>query len=128
MAVPTITFDGNAIFGAAVTRTREGPRGEHLLQMSRIDPFDPTSVAPGPIELDVHVEGRMHAASRASLVESIEAVHALLTHPPTPGTLDDGQGREWEGMSFVRFEALGPIDVGRKASVEFAALFRRFAV
>lgn len=121
-----ITFDSTPIFGPGPMRTHEGERGSQVLIKARVSAFDPGSQAIGPLEVNVHVRGRLVADSDSSLHAAIDAVHTLLTHPPTAATLADGRSRSWSDMSFTSFTVADRIDRGRETSVSFEARFVRF--
>jgi hypothetical protein len=122
----SVTFDGNAIFGSGPMRVHEGARGSQILVQSRLSPFDAGTQSIGELELNVLVRGRLAASDDAALWTAINAVHALLTEPPTTATLTDARGRSWSDMSFINFTVTDRIDRGREASVGFEATFVRF--
>jgi hypothetical protein len=120
------TFDGLGLFNSGPHRFSVEPAGASILVNARVDPFVPGSVAVGPLEEGVLVRGRLTAPSEPALWALRAALAARLTHPPAQGTLIDHHGRQWAGMSFVRFEAADRTDRGRVWSLAYTARFVRF--
>ena len=84
----------------------------------------PGSSAFGELELRVTVVGRLVGSSASSVWSDYGNIlgHADLDEV---GTLDDGEGREWEMMRLLTVEADGPIDIGREVSLGYRAVFGR---
>jgi hypothetical protein len=115
------------LFGSGPHRFVLGPLGEYVLTLARIDPFQAGSQAIGPLEETVVVRGRLVALTEEGVWALVDAIHAELTDPPTVATLVDEHEREWEGMSFIRFEAAEPTQRGRAWSLGYEAVFIRLA-
>lgn len=122
------SYNGSDLFGSGPHRFVLGPLGEYVLRMARVDPFQAGSQAVGPLEETVTVRGRLVALTEEGLWGLVDAIHAELTDPPTVATLVDEHGREWEGMSFIRFEAAEPTQRGRERSLGYEAGFIRLAL
>lgn len=120
------SFNAQNIFGSGPHRFRVLAEGEAILMNSRLNPLQAGSIAIGPLELMVTVTGRLIAPTGTALWTLRDAVTALLTDPPTSGTLVDPHGRSWTDMSFVRFETGTQTDRGRVVSIGYTATFVRF--
>lgn len=120
-------FKGKALFASGPHRFAMGRQGEVVATDFALGAPGPGTYALGLAELDVVVTGRLVAASEVALWVLRDAVTAELIHPPTAGTLEDGHGRAWTGMSFWRYEE-GEVERGRVWSVGYTASFRKFAV
>lgn len=121
-------FDGINLFGIGPRRFAEGPRGAHVVPRAVIDPFDPSHVVSGVIELEVRVEGTLTALSESALDEQTDLITGALEDPPRIGVLLDGLGHEWTDMSFTRFERAGPAQRERLVTQAYRMEFRRFSV
>jgi hypothetical protein len=122
------SFKGQDIFGSGPHRFSAAPRGQLLISALSQNQFDPSSIPLGLLEEEVRVRGRLVGTSQAQLRQRIDAVNALLEHPPTPGVLIDEHGKQYAGMSFVRFEEEDRTDRGRVCSLAYEAVFRRLIV
>lgn len=123
-----VQLDGNAVFGSGPSRVMEGPRGEYVLVKARVSPFDAGSEAIGPLEVRLIVTGRLVESNVTDLNITVQSINDLLVHPPTTYLVVDALGREWTDMAFVLFEATGPVEIGRQASMAYRAEFLRFLV
>lgn len=116
-------YKGVDLFGSGPHRFAEGWRGEVLMSELFQTPPNSGSRYVGPAETSVVVRGRLVANTDAELWEQVAAVHAYLVHPPEPGLLEDGRGRQWPDMSFVRFAVADRVDRGRVCSLGYVARF-----
>lgn len=123
-----VMLDGNAVFGSGPSRVMEGPRGEYVLTKARVSPFQAGSEAIGPLEVRVIVTGRLVAGVASDFNLLVQSILDLLTDPPNVYNVSDALGREWADMSFVLFEATGPVQSGREVSMTYRAEFLRFLV
>lgn len=120
------SFKGIDLFGSGPNRFSVEALGTYVLRLARIDPFAAGSAPIGPLEEAVVVRGRLVAQDEAGLWALRDAIVAQLTDPPQEGKLEDGHGREWEGMSFVLFDPGDRTDRGRVVSLGYTARFIRF--
>jgi hypothetical protein len=120
------SFKSIDLFGSGPHRFAVGKQGEDVVPNFTLGAGGSGSTAVGPIELDVIVSGRLVAASESALWTLRDAVTAQLADPPVPGTLTDGHGRTWTGMSFITYQEGDRTDRGRVVSIEYRAVFRRF--
>ena len=114
------------LFTSGPHRFAERRQGQVALPGPAQDPPTPGSTPLGLGELDVVVTGRLIAADDEALWLLRDAITALITDPPTPATLEDHQGRQWDDMSFLSFTPADRTDRGRVASLAYTAIFRRF--
>lgn len=122
------SFKGIDVFGSGPHRFSAGPRGQLLISALSQNQYDPSTFPLGLIEEEVRVRGRLVGATQAQLRQRVDGAVAMLVNPPEPGTLIDGHGRAYAGMSFVRFEEHDRTDRGREFSVSYEAVFRRLIV
>ena len=120
------SFTGEDLFGSGPHRFGMGRQGSFVLTDAQGASPGPNSYPSGVQELDIVVKGRLVAASEAALWAVRDEVTAMLIDPPTSGTLIDGAGRTWTGMSFIRYEEDEVVDRGRVWSVAYVATFRKF--
>lgn len=120
------TFMGIGLFNSGPHRFSLGAQGEYVLVNARINPTQAGSTPIGPLELTVHVQGRLQAGSESALWALRDAVTAQLTDPVQTGTLVDHGGRAWGMMSFVGYVENDRTDRGRVWSIGYAATFVRF--
>lgn len=119
-------YKGVDLFGSGPHRFAQSRQGQLVVPDFQVDLPGPGSYPYGLIELDVIVTGRLVASSDAALWVLRDAVVAQLQEVPTPGTLVDGHGHAWEGVSFIRYEEDDRVDRGRVVSIGYVATFRRF--
>ena len=117
------------LFGSGPHRFKIRPQGVFVATNTDIN-ATPTagSTALGQIELEIHVVGRLVAASASALWTLRDAITAELVYPTpagTAGSLVDLGGRTWTGMKFITFEPLGFTDRGRLATLGYRAVFRK---
>ena len=123
------SFEGLNLFGSGPARFRQMAQGSVVVANYVIGATPANgSTAQGPIELDVVVRGRLVAGNEGALWELRDAITAVLTDPPTTGSLFDDAGRKWEDMSLVRYVEGDRVDRGRMVSVGYEAVFRKFAM
>lgn len=115
------------LFGSGPHRFTEGPLGEYVLRLARLDPLQAGSQPVGPLEETVTVRGRLTGDTDDDLWNLIDTIRAELTDPPAVARLVDQHGHEWEDMSFVRFEPTEPMQRGRQCSLAYEAEFVRLA-
>ncbi len=124
------SFKGLDLFGSGAHRFVMGRQGLYAVPLSVVggDPTQAGSSWFGDLELEIHVRGRLVAASESALWALRDAVttQADSSNTPVPGTLVDAHGRSWASMSLYRYEEDGAVDRGRVWSVGYAARFRRF--
>ncbi len=121
------SFKSKNLFGSGPHRFSLARQGQLAPLNISLGIFDANSSPLGLVELEVHVAGRLVAATESALWTLRDAVTAELLHPPTPGTLIDLHARTWTGMSFISWAEQGPPDRGRAWSLPYEAIFRRFA-
>ncbi|MEM7629993.1 MAG: hypothetical protein AAF995_01735 [Planctomycetota bacterium] len=124
-------FRGNDLFGSGPHRFIAGERALVVIPLwvaSGVG-FDDGegSVALGNREVTVTVQGVLVASSESALRTLREDVEAETVYGvgPLRGTLEDNHGREWAGMSLVRYQETGAVRRGRRWSVGYEALFRQ---
>jgi len=123
----TSSFNGQDLFGSGPHRFHVLPQGAFVVPNSALAGIpEPGSTALGTLELEVHVMGRLVADDEDGLWLLRDAITAQLTFPPTNATLEDLHGRQWTDMSFITFEPGEATDRGRKTSLLYVAVFRRF--
>ena len=79
----------------------------------------------GLVQLSITVRGRLIAQDESGLWALRDALSAELTASASPATLEDGIGHSWTSMWMVRYEEIGPVDIGREWSIGYEAVFRR---
>ncbi|MDX2118740.1 MAG: hypothetical protein SFY96_11205 [Planctomycetota bacterium] len=121
------SFKSKNLFGSGPHEFAIAKQGQVVVSNLTLGGTDPSSTPIGPREIDITVSGRLVAASESALWTLRDALTAELLTPPTAGTLADGRGRSWSGMSFIAYEESGSSRVGRVWSVGYVATFRRFA-
>lgn len=114
------------LFGSGPHRFAVLPVGLYVLPFRVFDPTLPGSASYGNLELEVHVTGRLVAASDAALWTLRDAIAAQAVHPATAGTLIDQHGRSWTSMTLREFEHGDRTDRGRVVSIAYVAKFRKF--
>lgn len=119
------SFKSLNLFGSGPHRFRTGPRGQLVTQDFFVGGSGGGSTAQGLIDHDVIVAGRLVATSESGLWTLRDAILAQLEATPTPGTLVDGHGRSWTGMSFVGYTEADRTDRGRVTSIAYTALFKK---
>ncbi len=124
------SFKGLDLFGSGAHRFALGRQGLYAVPLSVVGGNATLAGSSwfGDLELEVHVRGRLVAASESALWTLRDAVSAqsASTVSPIPGVLIDLHGRTWASMSFYRYEEEDHIDRGRVWSVGYLARFRRF--
>ncbi len=124
------SFKGADLFGSGPHRFVMAPQGMRAVSLAAIadDATVEGSAWFGDLELEVHVRGRLVAASETALwaLRDAVAAEADSDNTPVPGTLVDLHGREWDSMSMYRYEESGAADRGRVWSVGYVCRFRRF--
>lgn len=120
------TFNGLAIFDSGPHRFASGAAGQLVVPYLRLGIVAPGSAPLGPLEVQVTVAGRLVADKDSDLWALRADIEALLTTPPTVGTLIDNHGHEWENMAFVRFQPADRTDRARSVSLAYTATFLRF--
>ncbi len=121
------SFNSLDLFSSGPHRFAERRQGQVPLP----GPTQPTPV-PGstPLglgELDVVITGRLIAAGEAALWSLRDAITAQLVDPPSPATLEDHHGHQWEDMSFLEFKPADRTDrSSTQVSLAYTATFRRF--
>ncbi len=123
------SFKTKDLFGSGPHRFKLMPGGGFVATNTDIN-ATPTagSTALGQVELEIHVVGRLVAASESALWTLRDAVTAELVYPTpaaTAGSLVDLDGRTWTGMKFISFEPLGCTDRGRQVTLRYRAVFRK---
>lgn len=119
------TFKSLALF-AGPHRFAVARQGHLVLSDLALGGFGPNTYPLGLVELEIIVSGRLVASSESSLRTLRDAMSAELLDPPTPGTLVDAHGHEWDDMSFHSYQEGDRTDRGRTHSVSYEARFRRF--
>jgi len=119
-------FNSLSLFSSGPHRFAERRHGQVPLPGPLQDPPIPGSTPLGLGELDVVITGRLIAANDAALWTLRDAITAQLTDPPTPATLEDHHGHQWEDMSFLDFKPADRTDRGTQISLAYSATFRRF--
>lgn len=124
------SFKGLDLFGSGAHRFVMSRQGLYAVPLSVVggNPAQAGSAWFGDLEPEVHVLGRLVAASESALWTLRDAITAQSdsANTPVPGTLVDAHGRSWASMSLYRYEEIGPVDRGRVWSVGYTARFRRF--
>ncbi len=124
------SFKGEDLFGSGPHRFAMAGQGMRAISLAAVaeDVTAEGSAWFGDLELEVHVRGRLVAASESALWDLRDAVSAETDtdNTPVPGTLIDPHGREWASMSMYRYEEAGGVDRGRVWSVGYLCRFRRF--
>ncbi len=124
------SFKGLDLFGSGAHRFMMARQGLYAVPLSVVggDPTQAGSNWFGDLELEIHVRGRLVAASEPALWTLRDAITAQAesSSTPVPGTLIDGHGRAWVSMSLYRYEEEGAVDRGRVWSVGYTARLRRF--
>lgn len=123
-----ISFNDIELFSSGPHRLSFGPVGELVVPNAVLDPLQPGSEAVGALELAIFVRGRLVADSDDDLWGIRNDITTHVTDPPEAGSIKDGGGRSWEGMSFVSFTVADRTDHGRKASIAYEAKFVRFLI
>ncbi|MBN4052714.1 hypothetical protein JYU07_00360 [Roseiflexus sp. AH-315-K22] len=123
------SFKAKDLFGSGPHRFEVMPEGVFVVSNTDIEGM-PTagSTALGQVELEVHVVGRLVAASDAALWSLRDAITAELVYPTpagTAGSLVDLNGRTWTGMKIIAFEPTGLTDRGRQVTLGYRAVFRK---
>lgn len=118
-------FKSKDLFGSGPHRFTQGRQGHLMLSWLALGQVQPGTVALGLTELDVVVTGRLVAPDEATLDALRSAIAAELEESPTPGSLEDGHGREWTEMTFIDFREGDRVDRGRVVSLAYGATFRR---
>lgn len=119
------SFKGVDLFGSGPHRFMSGREGEQVVASYLLGGSDAGGVAIGLVDVEVKVRGRLVASSESSLWEKREALRSMISHPPEPGPLIDGRGRQWDDMSFVGFIPEDRTDRGRVVSLGYECIFRR---
>ncbi|MBC7835093.1 MAG: hypothetical protein H7Y88_08320 [Phycisphaerales bacterium] len=122
------SFNSLDLFGSGPHRFTLAPQGSNVIPVFALDGASPGSVAIGPLELIITITGRLVAEGESALWSLRDDIEAQLTTPAVVASLIDHKGREWENMSFVRFEPAGPTDRGRACSLPYTARFIRFLI
>lgn len=119
------SFKGVDLFGSGPHRFSVGKQGRRLVSYAALygDLTAEGTFSAGDQELRVTVTGRLTAGSESSLWTKRDAIAAQAASASGAGTLLDGRGRSWEGMTLISFEATGPTDRGRVYSVGYRAEF-----
>jgi hypothetical protein len=87
--------------------------------------FGGGSTPQGLVDLTVTVTGRLIAQTESGLRALRDAITSQLEEVPTPGTLIDEHGHEYEEMKLVGYQEDPAIDRGRVRSVRYVATFMR---
>ncbi|MEZ6242778.1 MAG: hypothetical protein R3B57_07015 [Phycisphaerales bacterium] len=124
------SFKGVNLFGSGPHRFAMAGQGMRAISLAAVadDPTVEGSAWFGDLELEVHVRGRLVAASESALWTLRDAITAQADsdNTPVPGTLIDLHGRTWTSMSLYRYEEAGSVDRGRVWSVGYLCRFRQF--
>jgi hypothetical protein len=135
-----VTFAGQVILGSGPKRVVVEPLGSVTIPRLRLNVPVSGSIVIGPAELVVQVRGRLIGPDDKGLSELLADISAVLTDPPTVGTLVDPSGVSYTGMTFVSFERrgwgvggsardglaeVGTVDRGRVVSLAYVARFVR---
>lgn len=121
------SYRSQNLFGSGPHRFSLARQGELTVPAYVLNGSGSGSLLMGGIELDVVITGRLTASSQSALWSLRDAITAMFTQPPTPGTLIDQYGRTWTNMTFITFQELDRTDRGRTVSLGYKAVFRRIA-
>lgn len=116
------SFKGLDLFGSGPHRFAVAKEGNYIL----FDEFTGDTDAGGLIDLDVVVTGRLVAASEPALWSLRDAITGQIFSNPAGGTLVDLHGRSWSSMVFIGFTPGDRTDRGRRRSLSYKAVFRRY--
>lgn len=121
------SFRGKDIFGSGPHRFSFGVRGLDVQPLFRLfnDSLLSGTAAIGDLEIEVGVKGRLIAPSDAQLWLLRQGVAVESGLNLGTGTLIDDRGRAITEVRLIRYEELGPVDVGRTLSIGYTATFRR---
>lgn len=120
------TFQAMDLFGSGPHRFTMDIVGRYTEDAGYGPVWWPNSQDRGKRELRIKQEGRLTAATEAGLWALIDAIKAKAELPAT-GTLNDGNGRSWAGMTMVRFQLESDFDRGRVFSVRYSVRYYKLS-
>ncbi|MCA9282380.1 MAG: hypothetical protein H6812_01080 [Phycisphaeraceae bacterium] len=120
------TFQALDLFGSGPHRFVMDTVGRYTEDAGYGPTYWPNSQDRGKRELRIKQEGRLVASSEAGLWTLIDAIRAKAELPAT-GTLNDGNGRSWPGMTMVRFTLESAFDRGRVFSVMYSVRYYKLS-
>lgn len=118
-------YKNDNIFGSGPHEFIVGRRGRRVVSYSAAfnDATIPGSEQFGEFETRVEVRGRLVASSESSLRGLVDDILAYTDESESAGTLEDGNGAEWDDVKLLNFEVLGDVDRGRVYSLRYTAAF-----
>lgn len=124
-------FRGDDLFGSGPHKFSVGRQGaivvpEWVVNGSGFADSD-DALAFDDEAVEVRVRGRLVADDEDDLWDLRQAIvdaAKLVSGLPVSGTLEDNDGREYTGMTLVRYEEAGAVERGRWWSVGYTCLFR----